>query len=371
MFGPTRRPGRRDESTGRFLTKVELAEFHRIRRNLTIALGALFVVVMVGVVGYLIIGGGRYGVLDAIYMTVITLSTVGYTEVIDLSGNPTGRMFTVALLVGGMGIVAYSVTMVAALLVEGQLHRIFARRRMEKAIEKMRNHYIVCGDTSTCRHVVEELVMTNRECLAVVPSEEELDTLRNSFGDTPAFLGDPSDDDVLERARIDRAAGVVFCMMSDKDNLLGVFTARRLAPEARIVAAADAADTRSKLLAAGADAVVRPGHIGGLRMASELVRPTVVTFLDQMLRVGDGSLRVEEVAVPAGVEGEARTLSSVGAEEIPEALIVAVRPPDGDAFDFDPDPETPLREGMTLVVMADAAGRKRIEERLADLAGGT
>lgn len=363
-------PSPQDDSTGRFLTRADLSEYQRIRRNLTIALAAVLVVVVVGVVGYIIIGGRGTSVMDALYMTAITLSTVGFEEVIDLSESPLGRIFTVGLLVSGMGLAAYTLSMVAALLVEGQLHHIYARRRMEKAIDRMQGHYIVCGNTTACAHVVEELVHTDRPCMAVVSTDEDLEKLRNRCADVPVFVGDPSDDEVLKRARVDRATGVVFCMESDKDNLLGVFTARRLAPGTRIVAAAESSGARAKLVAAGASAVVSPGQIGGLRMASELLRPVVVSFLDQMLRVGDGSLRVEEVEVPPGAGNGARTIASLAVREVPGALLLAVRHAGEKSFTFDPDPEIPLADGMVLVVMADAEGRKRLEGRMADLAGG-
>jgi len=356
-------------SPGRFLSSADLSEFRRLRRNLRLALLALGIAVVVGLVGFAIIGQGRSGVVDVIYMTVITLTTVGFGEVVDLSGHPGARLFTSALIVGGMGVAAYTITMLTAFLVEGQLQHIFARRRMEKAIERMEDHYVVCGDTAACWYVVDELCQTNREAVVVVPDEASWEELRGRLGDTPAFVGDPTDDDVLLDARLDDACGVVFCMRNDKDNLLGVFTARRLVPDVRIVAAAETVENRAKLEAAGADAVINPGQIGGLRMASELVRPTVVTFLDQMLRVGGGSLRVEEAKVPEEVDpgSPAATIADVRFETIPGTMLMAIRRPGPEGFVFDPDLATPLEPGMALVVMTDADGRERVEERIASL----
>lgn len=353
---------------GGLLEHGDVAEFARIRRRLGIALAALVAVLTVGVIGYSVIGAGRYGLVDAAYMTVITLTTVGFTEIIDMSGDPAGRVFTIFLLVGGMGIFAYTLSVSAAFLIEGQFHRMFARRRMEKTIQEMSDHYVVCGDSGTCWYVARELILTGRECLLVVPTDAALAEVQERVGEVLALVGDASGDDVLLGAGVDRAAGVIFCMESDKDNLVGVFTARRLAPRARIVAAAEVAETRSKLEAAGADAVVSPSHIGGLRMASELVRPTVVSFLDQMLRVQGGNLRVEQVDVPEGVDPAADTLAALRIDDIPTALVVAVRPPRSVQFVFKPDPDTPLEPGMSIVVMADADGRKRVAGRLDALA---
>ena len=346
---------------------VDLAEFNRLRRRLGLALLALLVVVTIGVIGFLVIGQGRHGLVDAIYMTVITLTTVGFGEIVEMSGNPAGRIFTILLLLGGMGIAAYAVSMLAAFLIEGQLHHIFARRRMERTIERLSGHFVVCGDAPATLHVVEELVNTQRGLVLVSPSEGILITARERFGDLPAVIGDPSDDQVLLAAGLKQAAGVVFCMSNDKDNLVGVFTARRMAPTVRIIASSELPETRSKLTAAGADAVVSPARIGGLRMASELVRPTVVTFLDQMLRVQGGNLRVEEVVVPAGATTKPRTIGDLGVDEIEGAVLLAVRRAPAGGFEFKPSAHTHLEPGLALVVMADAEGRRRLEERLKNL----
>jgi voltage-gated potassium channel len=370
---PDRRWGRRPTGA-RFLTQADFAEYVRIRRKLTISLLAAVSVSLVGVIGYLIIGGEEHGLVDAIYMTVLSLSTVGFTEVIDMESNPVGRMFTSVLIFGGMGIAAYTVTLMAALVIEGQLRRTFARRRMEKVIDRMREHYVICGDSLASTHVIEELRLTGRNAVFVAPTEAALEGLRQHLEGTPAFVGDPTDDEVLHNARADQAAGIVFCLENDKDNLLGVFTARRLAPGARIIAAAKDQDASAKLVAAGADSVVYAVRIGGLRMASELVRPTVVTFLDQMLRVKGGTLRVEEIEVPPGAtrdEGIPLTLGDFAIGDLPGALLIAIRPAGATNFAFHPQPATPVPPGTVLIVMVDAAGRTRVEQRVLSFAGRT
>ena len=150
------------------------AEFARLQRRLRHAIGVLVLLTVVGVLGFVIIARGEHGVIDAIYMTVITLTTVGFSEIIDMTNNPAGRIFTVLLLLSGMGIVAYTVPMVAGLLIEGQLHHIFARRRMQKTISQMSDHYIVGGDSASRWYVVEELLGTHRPVMLVTPSEDLL-----------------------------------------------------------------------------------------------------------------------------------------------------------------------------------------------------
>lgn len=343
---------------------VEHSEFRRLRRRLGIAFAALIGVTAVGAVGFWIIGGRSYSLVDALYMTVITLTTVGFTEVIDMSANPAGRVFTMGLLVVGMGIVAYSVPMMAAFLIEGQLHNIFSRRRMQKSIEEMHDHYIVCGDTTTAWYVAEELLLTNRSMVLVTPDEGSMETATAVLGELPGVIGDPSNNDVLVNAGIERASGVVVCMESDKDNVLVVLTARRLSSTARIVAATERPETDEKLRVAGASAVVSPSRIGGLRIASELVRPKVVSFLDQMLRDDRGSLRVEEVTIPDGAPTIGKTFESLNVEEVAGSILLAVRDPAGN-FKFKPEPETIVEAEMTLVIMADAEGCSRLERQLA------
>ncbi len=338
-------------------------------RRVRLAFGALVLVTAVGVLGFVIIGGSGYGIIDAIYMTVITLTTVGFGEIIDMSQNPAGRAFTVVLVLVGMGIVAYTVPMLAALMIEGQLHNIFARRRMQKTIGKMSEHYIVCGDTTATWHVAEELTRTQRDVVVVAPTQESLGDVQTRVGEIPSVIGDPSDDQILRSAGVERAAGLVFSMGSDKDNVIGVLTARRLAPDARIVGATEEPETEAKLRTVGADAVVSPSRIGGLRMASELVRPAVVTFLDKMLRQKGGTLRVEEVTIPADADMGDRTLGSLRIEDIPGALLVAVRLPKTGEFEFKPVLSTPLQAGMTIVVMADADGLERLRSRFRSATG--
>ena len=340
-----------------------LAEFLRIRRRLGQAVLALVLVTAVGVVGFSIISGGEHSLVDAIYMTIITLTTVGFGEIIDMSNNPAGRLFTVGLLLVGMGIVAYTVPMLAAFLIEGQLLHIFARRRMDRDIGRMSGHFIVCGETAAAWYVAEELKQSGRSLVVVAPTEGASEEAYERLGEVPRVVGDPSDDESLQEAGVERAGGVVVCMENDKDNVLVTLTARRLAPTARIVASTESRETEIKLRTAGADAVVSPSRIGGLRMASELVRPQVVSFLDQMLRDPRASLRVEEIAVPDDSPAVGKTVGSFDVNALDGAVLLALRTSGGQVL-FKPAPDTPLEPGAVLIAMVDAAGRSRIEQRL-------
>jgi voltage-gated potassium channel len=296
-------------------------------------------------------------------MTVITLTTVGFGEIIDMTNNPAGRVFTVLLLLVGMGIVAYSIPLMAAFVIEGQLSHTFLRRRMLKRVAQMTNHYVVCGDTPAAAHVASELVRTGRDVVLTGVAEDSVLLSDSELSGLPVVSGDPSDDSVLVNAKVQSATGVVAGMESDKDNVLVVLTARRLARGLRIVAAAEQTDVDPKLRAAGADAVVCASQISGMRMASELVRPKVVSFLDQMLRDKRSSLRVEEISVPH-IRSETVSMSSGKIDEVVGAVVLAIQRHGSDQFEFDPPADTPLESGMSLIVMADAEGRAKIEEKL-------
>lgn len=359
---PAKHRGRRPPDPLR-RSNPDLAEFDRIRRRLGQALAALVIVTVVGIVGFSIIGGAEHSLVDAVYMTVITLTTVGYGEIIDMSQHPGGRLFTVGLLLVGMGIVAYAVPLLAAFLIEGQVYHIFARRRMDKLIGQMTGHQVVCGDTAASWYVAEELKRSGRPFVLVVPTDGTLAEALEHVGEVPCIVGDPSDDATLLAAGVDRSSGIVVCMQSEKDNVLVVLTARRLAPPARIIASTESREVEVKLRTAGADAVVSPSRIGGLRIASELVRPQVVSFLDSMLRDSRSSLRVEEVTIPAGGTAS-RRLDSLGIDDLDGALVLAIRDAKTGTFTFKPRRDTPLEPESTLVVMVDAQGRSQIEQRL-------
>jgi voltage-gated potassium channel len=199
----------------------------------------------------------------------------------------------------------------------------------------------------------------------VVPTEQAATAAFERLGETLRVLGDPSDDQVLREAGVERAAGVVACMESHKDNVLVALAARRLAPGARIVASTELPDSEGKLKSAGADAVVSPSRIGGMRMASELVRPEVVSFLDRMLYDAQPDLRVDEIPVPDDSGAIGQTVGWLGVDEMDGALLLAIRDRKSGRFVFKPSPDKPIEAGVTLIAMVDSQGRSRIERRLA------
>lgn len=322
------------------------------RRILTPVM-VLVVVYLVGVVGYKVIGGRGHSWLDALYMTTITLTTTGYREVIDITEHPSAMIFTIVLLLFGATAVVVTFSMITAYVVEGDLTAGFRRRRMQRRIDAMRAHTIVCGAGQTGSAVVRELVSTERPCVAIESSAERAAVFERQFPDVPVLVGDCTDDEVLTQAGIGFASGVVVCTDDDKVALVTTVLARQMAPKARLVARALDEKAAQRLRQSGADATVSPGNIGGMRMASELLRPSVVTFLDQMLRDENRNLRIEEVRVEQGSAFDGTDVESLRLHEYGTGLLLlAMRSRDG-SYLFNPPAATQVNGGCHLIVMGD------------------
>jgi voltage-gated potassium channel len=304
----------------------------------------------VGTAFYALLDPGEHPVLDALYMTVITLTTVGYGEIVPLEDHPGGRVFTMVLLLFGMGVLVYFASTVTALLVEGELRQVFWRKRMLKKIAELKEHYIVVGDRTVAGHVIDELRRVRRDVVAVVPEGSAPPPLSDA-ADLLVVEGDPADEDTLKSAGILRAAGVVAAMESDRETILVTLAARQTNPFLRIVAMLSDERNEQKLRRAGADAVVRPFLTGGLRMASEMIRPSVVTFLDQMLRDRDRNLRIDEIEVGDASAAIGKSIGELAISDEPGVLLLALVEPDGTTYRFKPDPAQKVGTGAVLIVM--------------------
>lgn len=324
----------------------------------TVLMVAIFVV---GSLGYHYLGGPGYTWLDAFYMTAITLTTVGFNETIDLSGNPAGRVFTMVLLVAGVGSFVYFFSQLMGFVVEGSLDHAFLRVRMRKQIAKMTGHHVVCGAGHTGTHVVEELVRTNRPVVLVERDEAAAAALYDAHaGAVPYVIGDAAEDEILREAGVERAAGVVTCFSNDKDNLIVAFSSRALNPSLRIVCRCVDERVVAKMRLAGADAVVSPNTIGGLRMVSELVRPRAVSFLDAMLREHKAPIRVEEVTIGPGSPLADLSLRELRSQQLHDVLIVAAHFPDG-TWRYNPDGTVVLEAGTTVIFIGSPEMRERFD----------
>ncbi len=339
-------------------------------RRLYLALSAVVSTILVGTVGYWAIGGGRWAVLDCLYMTVIAVSTAGFGEVIPIGDTALGRPFTIALLAGGMISVGWFVTTAAAVLVEGEISGITWRKRMDSRVKKLSGHFILCGAGSTGIHCARELHAIGAPFVVVDRSDVIARQLSNDLG-CSAVVGDATHDPVLIEAGIERARGVISALTDDKDNLFVAVTARALNPSLRIVAKAIDPAAEAKLKRAGADSVVSPNIIGGLRLVSEMVRPEVVSFLDVMLRDRERNLRIEEVPVPVTSPHAKRTVAQIDLSRH-KILLLAVKDSaqSGARLHYNPAPDHFLAGGETLIVLGEPERiRKLSDETVRSRAG--
>lgn len=303
------------------------------------------VVAAFGTAGYMYIEGWSW--LDALYMTVITMGTIGYGEVRPL--DPEGRVFTMVLIVLSIGTAGYALTIVARFVIEGEFNRMIRGRRMDKSIARLSDHIVLCGGGSTGRCIAEEFAKTGTSFVVVEKRPEALQHLADIDG-ILHLQGDATDDHVLLRAGIDRARGLVTALGEDKDNLYVVLSARSLNAGLRIVSRLNDAENEKKLRKAGADEVVSPNAIGGLRLASVMIRPMVVGFLDGMLRHSGDAIRVEEMTLPAASGLAGRSLADAQIGQRTGMLVMAIRSAAGEPK-FNPGAQTVLAVGDTLIVM--------------------
>ena len=323
-----------------------------IARRLYAATSLLLLVVLLGTLVIHSIGRGRWSWFQSMFHTVITLSTVGYGELPGMEHDPVARGFSLALIVLGAGTMVYFASVVTALLVEGELREVFRRNRMRKRVEKMESHIIVCGVGRTGRHVLDELRATRTPFVCIDTDLDKMTRLGDEMPELVFIIGDATEDEVLEAAGIRRARGVVAALTDDKANLYVTLTARSLNPGLRIIAKAVEGSAEAKLRKAGADKVVSTNMIGGMRIASEMIRPNVTEFLDQMLHAPEHVLRIEEAVVGRESLAAGKTLGAVGLRKICDVLVVAVRSADG-KYRFNPGAETLLEPGATLIVLGE------------------
>jgi voltage-gated potassium channel len=321
----------------------------------------LAAIIVIGTIGYWLIGGGKFALFDCLYMTVITIATIGYGEVIDIAGNIGARAFTMFIAIAGIGVLAYLVTNFTALIVEGELTKSFRRRRMEKIAGKARDHYIICGVGWAGLHIINELRETKRPHVIIDINRSKIDKSLETMSDEVFIEGDATDNDTLLKAGIEKASGIFAVTGDDNQNLVISLTARQLNPVVRIVAQCNEMKNMEKMKKAGADSVVSPGYISGMRMASEMIRPTVVTFLDRMMRGTDESLRVEEVPMPQSLAGKA--LSSLNLKEYPRTLLLAIKK--GEDWVYNPSRKDYIIEPENkIIIMTTSEERRNLEKNV-------
>ncbi len=320
--------------------------------------GTLFLcVIFIGTIGYHSLGGNKYTWMDSLYMTVITVSTIGYAEVIDLSGNTPGRLFTMVIAMIGIGLLTYVASTATASIVEGKVNESYRRKMMESKLNKLEGHYIVCGIGRLGREIVTEMKLTKRQCVLIELDETILKETSESSG-FHYIRGDATEDDILLLAGIERCAGVFAATSDDNRNLVISLSAKHLNPSIRVIARCEDSRQILKMRKAGADMVVSPTYFGGLRMVTDMVRPSVAPLMESLLRDGENSIRIETVDVNAS--WHYRTLADLNLEKFSQSVLLAVC--EGDDFHFKPPSEWVIKPDTTLVFMTTPKERCSIEE---------
>ncbi|MBW1776573.1 MAG: potassium channel protein [Deltaproteobacteria bacterium] len=326
-------------------------------RNLFLSLIFGIGLMFMGTWGYMIIEGWNF--IDALFMTVTTLSTVGYSEVQKLTDA--GRLFSMALILVGVGYFFYVAGAVVQFTLEGQIRNILGRRRLEKRIERLKKHYIICGygriGRILCRNVRQKLMD-----VVVIEKDKELVPLMEE--DAVLYItGDASEEANLLKAGIKTAKGLVAALSSDADNVFLVLTARQLNPKLFILARATADGSKVKLKAAGADVVESPYDIGAATMAHRIVRPTVSGFLDLALAYKGTDIKMEEIPVSPDSELVNVMLKDSGIRQKYDLIIIAVKSASGRML-FNPSFETTLGAGDTVIALGKEANLQLLEKVL-------
>lgn len=322
----------------------------------------LAVVLLVGAVALFWLGGGRWSFGEALFLSENALSTAGFRELDGMEQVHFSRLTTGVIILAGLGATAYFQSNLTAFLVHGVLGERWRGRRMKKQIDDLSQHVVIAGGGSTGKHAVEELWASELPFVVIDTNLVNMEhlSLTTCNGRMLYVIGDATDDAVLLAAGITRASAVIAALTEDRDNLFVTLSARSLNTTARIVAKVIAADAVPKMMRAGANATVSPNMIGGRRMASEIMRPTVVRFIDQMLHDKSEELQLEEVVIPEGSAFVGKTLRDAPIREEANLLVVALRV-DG-KFVYNPEPSTGLDVGSVLVVIGPEKNVARLRQ---------
>jgi len=314
-------------------------------------------IIIFGTAGYVIIED--WEVFDALYMTIITVSTVGFSEIHNIS--KAGRLFTILLVFSGVGFTLYIAAAVVQFMVEGRIRIILGRRRLEKKINRMKNHYIVCGYGRIGRVVCRNLKRKPLD-LVVIEKDPELISVMDADG-VLYISGDAADEENLIRAGIKRAKGLVAVLASDADNVFLVLTARQLDPDLLIIARASQEESKSKLRAAGADTVESPYGIGAASMAHRIIRPTVTSFLDLAFAHKRKDIQMEEIPVSASSDLVNIMLKDTGIRQKYNLIIIAIKKSDKSML-FNPSFEAMIEVGDTIIAVGEEVNLQELEKIL-------
>lgn len=327
-------------------------------RNFIRAVGILVCVLLLGTIGYMVIE--KWNFLDSLYMTAISITTVGYGEISPLSAA--GRIFTLVIIFTGIGILAYILGLAAQAMVEFRIKSILGRRKLGMKIKLIKNHYIICGYGRIGRVISQELMSKKVPLVIVDHNPESKEAFEQQ--QVPYIIDDATNEDILIEAGVERAKGLIAVVSSDADNLFITMTARGLSPDLFILARADEEHSHKKLLRAGANRVVLPYLIGGQKMANTIMKPAVTEFLEFMVHDKDVELEIEELLVHEKSRLKGVTLVDSRIRQEMNVMILAIRKKTGEMA-FNPSSESSIETGDTLIALGYSTELKRLASVLA------
>ena len=295
-------------------------------------------------VGYMVLLDVAF--VDALYMTVITVSTVGFREIENL--DAAGKLFTIVIIISGLGLVAYAFSQLAAFLAEGEFRRILLNRRVQRRLQNMKNHYIICGAGQTSVSLFEQFKRSHAEFIIIEKDPIRFEELLNQG--FSVIHGDATDEDILMQAGIKEAKGLVSTLGNDAENVFTVLTAREINKNLQIVARAIEPSAAQKLRKAGADSTINPNELGGNRMAVLMLRPQIISFLDAITRIGEDTLDLGEIEVTKSSPLAGKNLLEVRIPEKTGLIVLATKESDGSTT-YNPSSSTVLHEGLSMLVL--------------------
>jgi voltage-gated potassium channel len=327
-------------------------------RKILIGVLILLLILVLGSSGYILIE--ETNLTDALYMTVISITTVGFKEVIPLS--PAGKYFTILLIFGGVGFFLYIVSVITEAMIEGGLNTFLGRRKMEKKMAAMKDHYIVCG-FGRIGKVISKILHENHRTFVIIENNTDEIKAIEELGYL-VLEGDSTNDDILQKAHLMDAKALIAVTSSDADNVYIILSAKGLKPDIYVLARSSGKKgAETKLLRAGANKVFSPYEIGARRMAQSLVRPTVIDFIDLTVHEGELGLRLEELRVSENATFNGKTLMESGIRSEYDLIVVAIKRQMGEML-FNPSSTTEILTGDILVVLGEHTNIQSLEKKL-------
>ncbi|RUM37115.1 MAG: potassium channel protein [Desulfobulbus sp.] len=317
-------------------------------RKILLVLSLFVGIILCGTLGYMFLE--HLSFWDSMYLTIITIATVGYGDLVPV--RPGGKVFTIFLLFAGAGLVMYTLSKITEAMVEGSLRKMLERRKMDKKIARLHDHFIICG-FGRIGQVISEILEDAGRPFVVIERDPEVLREIDQLGYV-SVEGEAEEDEILNVAGIERASGLIAVVSTDADNLFITLTARGLNPSLFILTRSSGSKgTRTKLLRAGASKVISPYYIGARRMAQLLLRPTVTDFIDLAMYAGELGLKLEEILVTENAVFAGKNLMESGIRKRHDIIVVAIKRGAGDML-FNPKPDTMIMPGDIMIVLGEA-----------------